>query len=520
MGLLVGLLAGAAIVGGCSASEPVANPANPAIAATTTPVGACDATTVAADVIPSVVTIAASDGTTGSTGSGAIIRETGEIVTNNHVIAVAANAGRIDVLFGDGSTAAATITGRDPQTDLAVIKVDIGKPLPVIAMGTSSSVQIGQPVVAVGAPLGLAGTVTSGIVSARGRTVEVPADNGQTAILLSAVQTDAAINPGNSGGALTDCSGNLIGVNTANATVPDAAGVSSGGSDGVGFAIPVDMAKAVSDQLIATGTVTHAYLGFQAIEMPPTAGAEPAGLGAIYVTAVDPAGPAAVGGLVAGDVITAVDGQPVTDADQLAALDPGQEAGRDGDDHLPAGGRDRRRDRDARVAAGHVTGLVVDLRGPPGLTPERSSEKHAAPLLPRVVEVLHRMDDRGLDPLLEPLGGSGRRAGVRPGRNAAWRPRRRPRSRWAGAPSASPTPIASTSRPAGPRSSISSTTTSPSATGSSTRSGTGRACCTGSRRASPRRRCTRSACRPARRRGWRRCDSTSPGTGSTPTSCA
>ena len=172
-----------------------------------------------------------------------------------------------------------------------MIKVDAGRPLPAIAMGTSGAVQIGQPVVAVGAPLGLAGTVTSGIVSALGRTVQVPADDGQTAVLLSAVQTDAAINPGNSGGALTDCSGSLIGVPTANATVANDAGQSSAGSVGVGFAIPVDLAKAVSDELIATGTVTHSYLGVEVIEMPPSAGEEPTQPGGLYVSAVDPVRP-------------------------------------------------------------------------------------------------------------------------------------------------------------------------------------------------------------------------------------
>ena len=116
--------------------------------------------------------------------------------------------------------------------------------------------------------------MTSGIVSALGRTVQVPADNGQTAVLLSAMQTDAAINPGNSGGALTDCSGSLIGVPTANATVTNEAGQSSVGSVGLGFAIPVDLAKAVSDELIATGAVTHSYLGVQVIELPPSTGEE------------------------------------------------------------------------------------------------------------------------------------------------------------------------------------------------------------------------------------------------------
>ena len=309
------LALGSIVVGGCSTKQPSSSPVS-----TTTVVGSCDATSVARQVLPSVVTISASNGTVVGTGSGEVVRESGEIMTNNHVIAVAAAGGPIDVLFSDGSSAPATIVGRDPQTDLAVIKVSVDRTLPAIAMGTSGSVDIGAPVVVVGAPLGLAGSVTSGIVSALGRTIQVPADGGKTAILLSAVQTDAAVNPGNSGGAMTDCSGNLIGVPTAIASATDEAGQSSVGSVGVGFAIPVDVAKAVSDELIATGSVTHSYLGLEVMEIPPSPDGESAESGGIYVSAVDPGGPAAAAGLLHGDVITAIDGRPATDADQLAAL--------------------------------------------------------------------------------------------------------------------------------------------------------------------------------------------------------
>src|SRR5262249_34906574 len=144
--------------------------------------------------------------------------------------------------------------------------------LKVISLGSSSSVKVGQPVVAVGAPLGLSGTVTSGIVSALDRTVQVPGENDRSALLVSAVQTDAAINPGNSGGALVNCEDQLVGVPTAGATVPD----SGGGSIGLGFAIPVDLAKRIADEIIATGTVTHAFFGLQTIPIPPAAPA-PAG---------------------------------------------------------------------------------------------------------------------------------------------------------------------------------------------------------------------------------------------------
>ncbi|HEY3877163.1 MAG TPA: trypsin-like peptidase domain-containing protein, partial [Trebonia sp.] len=192
-------------------------------------VAACSVTTVANDVLPSVVTIAASGAAGAGTGSGEVIKSDGYILTNNHVISPAANGGKVEVTFSAGTTVPATIVGRDILTDLAVLKVKPPFDLKAIAMGSSDSVQVGQPVVVLGAPLGLSGTVTSGIVSALDRTVEVPAENDSSALLVSAVQTDAAINPGNSGGALVNCSGDLIGIPTAGATVPSSTGESSGG---------------------------------------------------------------------------------------------------------------------------------------------------------------------------------------------------------------------------------------------------------------------------------------------------
>ena len=178
-------------------------------------VSACAVTPVANQVVPTVVTIAAHGPSGSGTGSGEVIRSDGYILTNNHVISIAAGGdGSVEVQFSDGQSAAAAITGRDPQTDLAVLKVQTSRQLKVISLGSSSSVQVGQPVVAIGAPLGLSGTVTSGIVSALNRTVEVPGDNDRSALLVSAVQTDAAINPGNSGGALVNCAGELVGVPT------------------------------------------------------------------------------------------------------------------------------------------------------------------------------------------------------------------------------------------------------------------------------------------------------------------
>jgi putative serine protease PepD len=264
-----------------------------------------------------VVTIAASGSGGSGTGSGEVIRADGYILTNNHVISIAAHGGSVQVLFSDGRTAATTITGRDPQTDLAVLHVETSShQLDVISLGTSSTVKVGEPVVAIGAPLGLSGTVTSGIISALDRTVEVPGDDDRSALLVSAMQTDAAINPGNSGGALVNCEGQLVGVPTAGATVPN----SGGGSIGLGFAIPVDLAKSIADEIIATGRVTHAFFGLQTVPIPPAAAAEAGLPEGLYVQAVTPGGPAAQAGLRPEDVITSINGEPATSNIQLQEL--------------------------------------------------------------------------------------------------------------------------------------------------------------------------------------------------------
>jgi putative serine protease PepD len=312
--LVVGGVIGGVIVGVTKSS------ASTAAAPSPVSVSACEVTSVANHVLPSVVTISARGQDGGGTGSGEVIKSDGYILTNNHVIAVAANGGSVDVQFADGRTAPATITGRDPLTDLAVIKVDTSAKLKVIAMGESSSVEIGQPTVVIGSPLGLSGTVTSGIVSALDRTIQVPGENDSTALLVSAIQTDAPINPGNSGGAMVNCSNQLIGVPSAGATVPTSSGESSGGSIGLGFAIPVDLAKTISDEIIATGSVTHAFFGLETLPIPPVA-AEQAGLPeGLYVRAVTPGGPAAQAGLRAEDVITSINGAQATSNIQLQEL--------------------------------------------------------------------------------------------------------------------------------------------------------------------------------------------------------
>ena len=311
----------ALVVGGVIGGVIVAATQSPAsgAASASSAVSACAVTPVANQVLPSVVTIAATGASGSGTGSGEVIRSDGYILTNNHVISIAANGGSVQVLFSDGETVPATITGRDPQTDLAVLKIQPTEHMKVITLGSSSSVVVGQPVVAIGAPLGLSGTVTSGIVSALDRTVQVPGDNDSLALLVSALQTDAAINPGNSGGALVNCAGQLVGVPTAGAQVPSPSGA-GGGSIGLGFAIPVDLAKTIADEIIATGRVTHAYFGLSTVPIPPQAAAQAGLPEGLYVRAVAPGGPAASAGLRADDVITSIDGQPATSNIQLQEL--------------------------------------------------------------------------------------------------------------------------------------------------------------------------------------------------------
>jgi putative serine protease PepD len=279
----------------------------------------CAARAVADTGLPSMVTVSASDGAASGTGSGELIRSGGYILTNNHVISVAAaDGGSVSVLYSSGHSSAATIVGRDPDTDLAVLKASDGfEDLPLITIGSSDSLVVGQPVVALGSPLGLSSTVTAGIVSALNRYVPVPGDEGGLAHLVGAVQTDAAINPGNSGGALVDCDTRLVGINTAIATVPNSEGVSGGGSVGLGFAIPVDMAMPIADDLIEHGAPSHPTFGMEVQTIPPSLAAEANVSPGLYVEQVAAGGPAAEAGIKAGDIVTKVDGAPATSADAL-----------------------------------------------------------------------------------------------------------------------------------------------------------------------------------------------------------
>jgi putative serine protease PepD len=321
-GVAVVILAG-------TAAALIANAVNSPTSSAGTPSSAtaCNVITVADDVLPSVVTISATGNAGSGTGSGEVIRSDGYIVTNNHVISGAANGGSVHVLFVGGQSEPARIVGRDPLTDLSVLKVQSGPELKVIGLGSSGAVRVGQPVVALGSPLGLTGTVTAGIVSALDRTVQVPGENDRSALLVSAVQTDAAINPGNSGGALVNCDGKLIGVPTAGATVPSPSGGASAGSIGLGFAIPVDLVSKIADEIISTGRVTHAFFGLQTVPIPASEAASAGLPEGLYVLAVTPGGPAAQAGLAPGDIITTIDGEPARSNIQLETLTVTKRAG-------------------------------------------------------------------------------------------------------------------------------------------------------------------------------------------------
>ena len=314
--LLVGLLV-AAIVGGVVGGIVVREwwkPGNGSSApATSGTFAACQAAKVADEALPSVVTVRAVGNQSGGTGSGVVIRSGGYVLTNDHVISTAAGAGSLSIVRSNGEASDATLVGRDPLTDLAVIKSDDASGLPAITLGESGSLTVGEPVVALGSPLGLTSTVTTGIVSALDRYVRVPSGSGQAAHLVGAIQTDASINPGNSGGALVDCHGHLIGINTAGATVPN----SGGGSIGLGFAIPIDFAGKIADELMAGGAVSRPSFGMQLQTISPEIARASGGSPGLFVEAVAPGGPAEKAGLRAGDVIVEVDGEPARSVDAL-----------------------------------------------------------------------------------------------------------------------------------------------------------------------------------------------------------
>lgn len=258
-------------------------------------------------VTPSVVSISVTATSGSGTGSGSIYKSnasTSYIITNNHVIESAATAGTIKVEFTNGEQVAATIVGRDPMYDLAVLSIKTGN-LPTIAIGDSSKVSVGDSVLAIGSPLGLASTVTSGIISALNRPVTTGDEVSQS--YVNAIQTDAAINPGNSGGALVDTQGRIIGVNSAIATLSSGG---TSGSIGLGFSIPINEAKRVIDEIIATGKSTRPVLGvFFDTEFT--------GVGA-RILRLSPREGAEKAGIPAGSIIRSIDGVKIPD--EVAAI--------------------------------------------------------------------------------------------------------------------------------------------------------------------------------------------------------
>ena len=277
---------------------------------------------IAARVLPAVVSINVNGSGQQDTGSGVVLRSDGYILTNNHVVSAATNGGSVSVVFNDGSTAKATITGTDQEDDLAVIKVD-KTGLTVATLGSSSAVRVGDPVLAVGSPLGLTGTVTSGIVSALNRPVDTtdqqqnvdPFGNSgsTTATVISAIQTDAAINPGNSGGPLVNGSGAVIGINSAIASTSSPLG-GQAGNIGVGFAIPIDQAKVIAGELIRDGHAAHPLMGVSLADATDSNGNDLA-----RVQDVSSGGPAEKAGIKVGDVVVAVGGQQTAGADAVIA---------------------------------------------------------------------------------------------------------------------------------------------------------------------------------------------------------
>jgi putative serine protease PepD len=254
---------------------------------------------VAKRVLPATVMIQVGRGT----GSGFLIDKDGRIVTNNHVVAGASDGSKIRVLYSDGRRVSAVLVGRSPSYDIAVIKASGAGSLQPIQLGDSEHVEVGEPVLALGSPLGLSGTVTEGIVSARNRPVIVneTSDADAPTAYINAIQTDAQINPGSSGGPLVDAGGRVIGVNSAILTFGSSRNI------GLGFAIPINQAATIADQLIKNGKATYPVIGANVADAPT----------GVELTAVDAQGPAGKAGLRAKDLITKVDDETVDTMEEL-----------------------------------------------------------------------------------------------------------------------------------------------------------------------------------------------------------
>jgi putative serine protease PepD len=352
IGALVGGASGAGVTAlVVSASQSDGTPASQAEGPSTVVVNNTDSvneiTAVAAKASPSVVTIEVASGDSGGTGSGVILSEDGYVLTNTHVVTLdgATSDAGIQVKANDGKLYTATLVGTDPVSDLAVIKINDAKGLSPIAWADSSKLNVGDTAIAIGAPLGLSGTVTNGIVSALNRSITVASsaapttpddttpDEGdgnffnydlpgtpdtqttQSSISLSVIQTDASINPGNSGGALLNSKGELIGINVAIANAGGDSTSATAGSIGVGFSIPANLAKRVSDEIIESGSASHGLLG---ASVTSATSEDSTTVGAL-ISEVSSGGAAQDAGLKAGDVVTNFNGVPITDATDLTA---------------------------------------------------------------------------------------------------------------------------------------------------------------------------------------------------------
>jgi putative serine protease PepD len=282
-----------------------------------------DWTAVTSAVQESVVAIQVESQAGGAEGSGVVLDSEGRILTNNHVVA---DASTVQVTLSDGRVYDADIVGTDPATDLAVVQLsDPPSDLKPAKFGDSSDVVVGEPVMALGNPLGLANTATTGIVSALDRPVAASGEDGTDQVVTNAIQIDAAVNPGNSGGPLFNASGEVIGITSSIATL--SGGMQSGGSGsiGLGFAIPSNLATQIGDQLKADGTAEHAFLGVTLEDATATAdGVTRRGAGVVEVVADSPAGEA---GIQQGDVIVAIDGDAVNGSASLTAFVREKEAG-------------------------------------------------------------------------------------------------------------------------------------------------------------------------------------------------
>ncbi|MGA5796645.1 trypsin-like peptidase domain-containing protein [Streptomyces cellulosae] len=276
---------------------------------------------IAAQALPSVVTLHVSGSGTAGTGTGFVLDDRGHILTNDHVVEPAGKNGEITVTFHSGDTAEATVVGRDSGYDLAVVRVKGVRGLTPLPLGNSDNVQVGDPVVAIGAPFDLAGTVTSGIISARERPITAGGEKGDGSDVsyVDALQTDAPINPGNSGGPLLDGKGRVIGINSAIRSADGGLDPEGGqsGSIGLGFAIPINQGKRVAEELIGTGKATHPVIGITLDMEYDGDGARVAAEGSDGGPPVTTGGPGAKAGIRAGDVITKVDGRPVHSGEEL-----------------------------------------------------------------------------------------------------------------------------------------------------------------------------------------------------------